>query len=103
RSYAGSDCTLLQLTQQPGNIVHAAHGGVVGNVVVAIDGSPLLVVAAEKIAVPAVFLRANHHRAGIDGLDHGAVFDHLVADLGHVRSYRMHIAVRAEPDTVLVI
>ena len=90
-----SRVVLAELVEQPGQIVRAAVAARSGSMLQPWALAVLLVVAAEEVAAPAPLLRPDDQRGGVDGLDHGGVVDHPVADFVHRRARRVDVAVGA--------
>ena len=93
---------LMELVEQPGNVERVVMGYFVGSAEVVLT-KELLVFAAVKIPVPSPLFRTEHNRAGINRLNRERVVAHLLEELIHAGSIRMHVTVRSVPDGVLVI
>src|SRR5581483_10440773 len=70
---------------------------------IAVIAGPLLIVAAVEIAAPAPFLRAEHQRVAVHGLDHGGVVENFIPNLLHGGSNGVNVLLSRKPNGVFVI
>ena len=103
QSLARRHVLLMQLVEEPRQIVHAAVAGAVWKITPTVETTELLVEAAEEVAAPAPLFRADDRRRRVNGLDLRGVVENLVPYLLHRRARGVNVPVRRVPDARLVV